>query len=1390
MTRKLFWVWLGVVAALLMFWLLVVSVMHTKALQTGAAVATAYVKFAEVHTSASFESAEQLLQLVQLKFAALKAGGQLSTATANALLVKELAAAQHLNGLWVMDKHGHVVYDTHEGTADLDLSDRRFFSAHAAGSASTFFIDKPLLSRRTGKWQLSVSAPMRAPDGSLQGVIAASIDMQFFDNLWSNMDLGPGGSLALLSIDGDVLMRSPFSATYFEKNIKHRPLFSQYLPATSQGLYVDASPLDGVFRTFAYKRSARIPKFVLVVGVSRAHLLLAWQQFALASFLLWVAASAALTWFTQKVAKEWAQRRKADAANLASEQAWRDMFAHSPVAQLLRLPSAEIVTVNAKFLSLSGLEAANLVGSDFNALGFVELENQRRYAEYKLDGGDIFDDIQQLRRRDGGLRLVRMSSCEVIRGGVLHHLHSFIDVTQEYQAATQAFISQRALAEISQGVLISDARRLTIAVNQAFETLTGYTGAELLGRPCSILQGPLTDPETVAQIHTALGQQQAFKGELLNYRKDGTLFWNELSINPVLDQSGALLYFVGIQNDITQRKVHEQQLKLTEKVFNQSKEGITITDPAGLIIKVNQAFTEITGYSEAEVLGKNPRMLSSGMHGLAFYQAMWAEVLGQGSWSGEIYNRHKNGTVFPELLTIAVLHDAHGNICNFLGNFTDLTQAKVAESHIHRLSHFDALTGLPNRTLAQDRTAHAISMALRSNEQLGMMLISLDHFKTITETMGHHVGDKLLIETAKRLSDSVRDQDTVSHHAGKEFLLMLPATNPEGAAHLAAEVLWKLSQPFKIGGQEFELTASIGIATFPDNGANFESIFKSAEIALHRAQSSGRDNYKFYSDKMYQDVLAHENTVRALRLATELGEFQVLYQPLADLQTGSICGMEALLRWHRPELGVISPSVFIPIAEQSGLMIKIGLWVLRQVCKDLRIWLDQGLLPPPVAVNVSPLQFDDPNLARAFCAVLAEQAITPALIQLEVTESALMDDVARCEAMLHELKDAGFRLSLDDFGTGYSSLNYLKRYPFDKVKIDQSFVRDIDNTRADTVIAKIIISMAHGLGLRVIAEGVETETQCEILRSNVCDEIQGYLFSRPVDAATLANLLTERHRLPEHLLRFRKPQRTLLLVDDEPNVVSSLKRLFRRDGHKILSASSGAEGLELLAKNQVDVIISDQRMPGMTGVEFLREAKLRFPGTIRIVLSGYTELQSVTDAINEGAVYRFLTKPWVDEQLREQIDKAFEHRELIEENQQLDIKIRTTNQELVAANRQLNVVVNETHQQVTADATSLAVVHEVLQYVPTPVIGLDDENIIVFANRAAEHLLSNNGPLLGFAVADVLPELHAMVVSSPARTVTAVEVAGMKFQMCWNDMGASSQSSGKLLTLAAQPPAP
>lgn len=851
-------------------------------------------------------------------------------------------------------------------------------------------------------------------------------------------------------------------------------------------------------------------------------------------------------------------------------------------------------------------------------------------------------------------------------------------ITSRSRRAANTFMQRtanmraRTLDTVQEGVTLANLKRELVYVNEAYLRMTGYSREELLGKPCGKgLQGPGTNPATAELIRAAVKARKPFHGEILNYRKDGTAFWNELSITPIFDEQGVLLEYFGVQRDVTDRKeaelalkksqeqlrlvlkgsddgiwawnldddqverslswyqmlgyerrevpsranfwaqiihaddvafVHQEierlraghqerysmQLRLQHKdghyvpvlsrgyihrdangramhiygsisnltdqkareaklslaaaAFLQSREGIAITDAYRTIIMVNKAFSAITGYTETEVLGQNLHVLASGRNSPEFYAALWDEVNTTNHWAGEIWDRRKDGTEYPQWMAITAVRDQHEQITHYLGNFSDLSDAKAAENRIQLLSHFDALTGLPNRALLQDRTEHSIRMVQRAGEPLTMMLLGIDHFKRTTDTLGYQVSDQLLVAMARRLGDLVRDQDTVARLEGKDFVLVLPGTPASGAMHLATELLGKLAQPFQLAGHELSVTASIGIASYPDNGCDFDSLFKAVEIAKHRAQLNGRDTYEFYSEDMYQQVRTRDLMTQALRNAAALDQLQLVYQPLVDLQTGQISGLEALLRWQHPELGAISPAQFIPLAEESGLIKGIGEWVLRRACRDIRTWQDQGLHVPHVAVNVSPLQFHDPDLIEQVKKAFSEHQVDPKLIYLEVTEGALMDDVQRSEVMLKELKDLGIKLSLDDFGTGYSSLSYLKRFPFDKVKIDQSFVHDITTSQSDNVLVKVIVAMAHGLGLKVTAEGVETEAQCEILRTHVCDEIQGYFFSKPVSAHAIEDLFNEGRQLPPHLLRVREPRRHLLL-DDAPDGAGSLMLL-------------------------------------------------------------------------------------------------------------------------------------------------------------------------------------------------------------------------------------------------------
>jgi predicted signal transduction protein with EAL and GGDEF domain/CheY-like chemotaxis protein len=490
----------------------------------------------------------------------------------------------------------------------------------------------------------------------------------------------------------------------------------------------------------------------------------------------------------------------------------------------------------------------------------------------------------------------------------------------------------------------------------------------------------------------------------------------------------------------------------------------------------------------------------------------------------------------------------------------------------------------------------------------------------------------------------VRLRDTVGRMGGDEFALILTMKRDQQDAVLVAnEVRDALRAPFDLDGHQATLTASIGIAMFPDDANDPETLLKYANTAMERAKEAGRDGYRFFTAGMNVQVLARLDLEMALRRALERQELELYYQPKVNLTTGRVSGAEALLRWNRPGYGLVYPSEFVGVLEDTGLIVRTGSWIIDAACRQIASWLRSTVGPVHVAVNVSSRQFVEGDLEGEVRQALARHQVPPELLELELTETALMSNAERTIQVLGALKALGIKVAIDDFGTGYSSLAYLQRFPIDKLKIDIAFVRDITTNPNDAAIALAIISMAHSLKLRVIAEGVESRPQLEYLRRNRCDEIQGFYFSRPLPAGDMGQLVESGKGLPPEANVSAEPPQTLLLVDDDANVLSSLHRLFRRDGYRILTAVSPAEAFELLALYPVQVVVCDQRMPILSGTEFLSKVKEMYPDTIRIILSGYTGLEAVLDSINRGAIYRFYTKPWDDVQLRDNIRLAFHH---------------------------------------------------------------------------------------------------------------------------------------------------
>ncbi|HWJ93731.1 MAG TPA: EAL domain-containing protein, partial [Telluria sp.] len=508
--------------------------------------------------------------------------------------------------------------------------------------------------------------------------------------------------------------------------------------------------------------------------------------------------------------------------------------------------------------------------------------------------------------------------------------------------------------------------------------------------------------------------------------------------------------------------------------------------------------------------------------------------------------------------------------------------------------------------------------------------------------LGPALGDELLRQFSTRLVRCVRLRDTVGRLGGDEFALILTmAREQQEAVHVANEVREALRDPFDLQGQQAGLTASIGIAMYPDDATDPGTLVKYADTAMVRAREAGRDGYRFFTAGMNVQVLARLDLELALRGAREGGQFVLHYQPKVELNTGQVSGVEALLRWQRPGFGLVYPAEFVPVMEETGMVVRVGEWIIDEACRQIAAWNAEGVRDLRVAVNVSSRQFVEGDLELMIRGALERHGVEPGLLELELTESALMVNAERAIEVLSRLKQLGIRIAIDDFGTGYSSLAYLKRFPIDKLKIDIAFVRDITTNPDDAAIAHAIIRMAHSLHMLVVAEGVESRAQMAYLRRHRCDEIQGFHFSRPLPPDELAALVRENRDRPEAPAQDEGAVQTLLVVDDDVNVLGALHRLFRRENYRVLTAASPTEGFELLALYQVQVILCDQRMPVMNGTEFLGKVKEMYPDTIRIILSGYPQVETVLESINRGAIHRFYTKPWNDDELRDNIRVAF-----------------------------------------------------------------------------------------------------------------------------------------------------
>ncbi|MCK6392876.1 bifunctional diguanylate cyclase/phosphodiesterase [Zoogloea sp.] len=733
-----------------------------------------------------------------------------------------------------------------------------------------------------------------------------------------------------------------------------------------------------------------------------------------------------------------------------------------------------------------------------------------------------FEMEYRLRRRDGQYRWIIDTGRPLYdkAGEFAGYIGSCLDITDRRN--TEAELREREnrlstlLASMGEGVVMRDAQGMLLLHNSSAEQILGLSakamqGWDVHGGLLTYLNEdgePIPPDQIPAMQVIATGQPRA--GLLGLDRRDGRRRWLWTNSIPLFDDNDATTPcgVVTTIADITARREDEEQLRLALTVFRNSVEAIIVTDAQERILSVNRAFSEVTGYSAEDAIGKTPRMLQSGHHGPDFYAAMWRDIQEHGFWQGEVYDRRKNGTLYPSALSISVVRDKLERITHYVAVFSDITERKASEARIAYLAQHDPLTGLPNRALLQDRLDQALASAVRHNSRIALLFLDLDRFKTINDSLGHMTGDRLLQGVALRLSACTRETDTISRQGGDEFLIVLTdVEGPDDAARVAEKILDQLRPPFDIDGQQLATSFSIGIALYPEDGSCADSLMKNADTAMYHAKECGRNTYRFFDELMNVNALERLHMENALRQALEQQEFSLYYQPQVSLASGRIIGVEALLRWFSGALGGVSPASFIPLAEECGLIVPIGRWVLHQACRQAVLWQEQGFEPIPVAVNLSALQFRRADMVATVREALEASGLAPRWLELELTESLLMQSGTEVERTLAGLKALGVRMSIDDFGTGYSSLAYLKRFPVDCLKIDQSFVRDLIDDPDDAAIVRAVIQLGRSLRLEVIAEGTETPEQLDVLRAEGCFAAQGFVFSPPLPAEALNDLL-------------------------------------------------------------------------------------------------------------------------------------------------------------------------------------------------------------------------------------------------------------------------------------------
>ncbi|MBI6845950.1 MULTISPECIES: sensor domain-containing protein [Pseudomonas syringae group] len=786
-----------------------------------------------------------------------------------------------------------------------------------------------------------------------------------------------------------------------------------------------------------------------------------------------------------------------------SEGRFASVFAQCPDAMIIAsLIDGHIMDANQAFVEHTGLSIEEVIGKTPTELDLWAVPGIGPKVLQQLQTGNIHNLEIPFRRKNGRTFSGLMSAQPFDQGSTPAVLVVVRDITALKQAQQQLQLSEEKFAKAfhaaPDGLAITRQQDgMLLEVNEGFCRITGYSERHCLEHSTFDL-GIWADLSERSRLIEQLKQHgfvHGFRARLRNV--NGSIRVCELSSHPLLISGDACL--LTISRDITESQLMQEKLHLAATVFESTAEGVLITDTDQRISAVNRAFTEITGYSESEAIGQTPRLLASGQHDSAFYASMWHQLTAEGHWQGEISNRRKNGELYPSWLTVSAVRNKENLLTHFVAVFADISSLKHAQARLDYQAHHDPLTGLPNRTLFESRLQSALLHSEESGSLGAVLFLDLDRFKHINDSLGHPVGDLLLKGIAHRLKETLRDIDTVARLGGDEFIVLLPGLlQPSDAKAIANKLLACFSTPFEAGEHELYISPSIGSCVFPTDGTDVATLVKNADAAMYRSKAQGRNRVESYTRDLTEQASERIALEQELRRALDRNQLSLAYQPKISLLTHTVVGAEALIRWSHPTFGEVPPEHFIPLAEENGMILQIGEWVLEQACRQMGAWRKTCTPFGPMSVNLAGAQLRQPNLVERIEQLLTENGLVPDCLQLEITENFIMSQTQDALAVLHKLKQLGVQLAIDDFGTGYSSLSYLKRLPLDILKIDQSFIRGLPEDTHDAAIVRAIIALGRSMQLTVIAEGVETHEQQQFLSEEGCEQIQGYIISLPL----------------------------------------------------------------------------------------------------------------------------------------------------------------------------------------------------------------------------------------------------------------------------------------------------